>query len=73
VELNPVTAAIAAVLYPDAQILNESLAGTRAPEASFDLVIGNVPFGKFTLNGRRLASPASSPQPATVYARYRSS
>jgi Icc-related predicted phosphoesterase len=45
VELEPVTAQIAAALYPDAQIRNELFAVTRAVEASFDLVIGNVPFG----------------------------
>lgn len=53
VELEPVTARIAALLYPDAQILCESFAGTRAPESSFDLAIGNVPFGAIRLNDRR--------------------
>jgi N12 class adenine-specific DNA methylase/SAM-dependent methyltransferase len=53
VELEPVTAQIAAALYPDAQILNESFAATRAPEDSFDLVIGNVPFGAIQLSDRR--------------------
>ena len=52
VELEPVTAAVAAALYPQAQILTESFADTRAPEGSFDLVIGNVPFGKVALNDR---------------------
>jgi N12 class adenine-specific DNA methylase len=53
VELEPVTAQIAAALYPDAQILSESFADTRAPEGSFDLAIGNVPFGAIRLNDRR--------------------
>ena len=53
VELEPVTAQIAGALYPDAQIRNESFADTRAPEGSFDLVIGNVPFGAIQLNDRR--------------------
>jgi N12 class adenine-specific DNA methylase len=53
VELEPVTAAVAAALYPQAQILTESFADTRAPEGSFDLVIGDVPFGKVVLNDRR--------------------
>ena len=53
VELEPVTAQIAAALYPDAQIRNESFASTRVPENSFDLVIGNVPFGAIRLNDRR--------------------
>ena len=53
VELEPVTAAIAAALYPGATILPGSFAVTRAPEASFDLVIGNVPFGQVTLHDPR--------------------
>ena len=53
VELEPVTAQIAAVLYPGAEVRNESFAGTRAPEGSFDLVVGNVPFGSIRLADRR--------------------
>ena len=53
VELDPVTASIAATLYPDADIANESFADTRAPEGSFDLAIGNVPFGNFALTDGR--------------------
>ncbi|MCW2902438.1 MAG: helicase, partial [Streptosporangiaceae bacterium] len=49
VELEPITAAIAAALYPDARILPESFADTHAPQGSFDLVVGNVPFAKATL------------------------
>ena len=52
VELEPVTAQIAAALYPDANIVNESFADTRAREGSFDLAIGNVPFGSFALTDR---------------------
>ena len=64
VELDPVTAAIAAALYPDADIASESFADTRAPDGSFDLAIGNVPFGKFALH-RPAAQPgrAQHPQP----------
>ncbi|MDG4793115.1 SNF2-related protein [Micromonospora sp. WMMD1082] len=53
VELDPVTAAISAALYPDARILNESFADTRLPTGAFDLVIGNVPFGKVALTDRQ--------------------
>jgi N12 class adenine-specific DNA methylase len=53
VELEPVTAAIAAALYPSATIIPGSFAGTRAAEDSFDLVIGNVPFGQVTLHDPR--------------------
>jgi hypothetical protein len=50
VELEPVTAAVAAALYPGATILPGSFADARLPAASFDLVIGNVPFGAITLH-----------------------
>jgi SAM-dependent methyltransferase len=51
VELEPVTAQIAAALYPDADIACESFASFRTSENSFDL-IGNVPFGSFALTDR---------------------
>src|SRR5450755_100531 len=51
VEVDGTTAAIAEELYPDARIINRSFAdrmrGLR-PD-SFDLAIGNVPFGKVSL------------------------
>jgi len=52
VELEPVTAQIAAALYPDAEIRNESFADTRGREGAFDLAVGNVPFGKAALHDR---------------------
>jgi SAM-dependent methyltransferase len=53
VELEPVTAQIAAALYPDADIIHESFADFRAREGGFDLAIGNVPFGSFALTDRQ--------------------
>ena len=50
VELDPVTAGIAAGLYPNATIRNESFADTRLPEGVFDAAIGNVPFANVTLH-----------------------
>jgi N12 class adenine-specific DNA methylase len=50
VELDPVTADIAAALYPSATIRSESFADTTLPDGDMDLVIGNVPFGKITLH-----------------------
>ena len=50
VELDPVTAAIAARLHPEAQVRAESFADTRLPEASFDAAIGNVPFSSVRLH-----------------------
>jgi N12 class adenine-specific DNA methylase len=53
VELDPVTAAIAAALHPDAQIRAESFADSRIPEGAFDAVVGNVPFGDVVLHDPR--------------------
>jgi len=53
VELDPVTAAVAARLYPDAEIRCESFADTRLPDGHFDLVVGNVPFSAARLHDRR--------------------
>ncbi|MEU9019216.1 hypothetical protein [Actinomadura sp. NPDC048394] len=53
VEWDPTTAAIAAALYPDATVRSESFATTRLPEASFNAVVGNVPFGKPRLRDTR--------------------
>jgi N12 class adenine-specific DNA methylase len=51
VELDDTTAAIAQALYPDARIHARSFAaGTRTPDGSFDLAIGNVPFGDVRLH-----------------------
>jgi N12 class adenine-specific DNA methylase len=53
VELDPVTAAIAGLLYPHAEIRTESFADTRAPAAAFDLTVGNVPFADVKLHDRK--------------------
>jgi len=53
IELEPQTAAIAAALYPQATIMPGSFADTRLPDSSFDLVIGNVPFGNAALHDPR--------------------
>ena len=50
VELDPTTAAIAQALHPKATIHAGSFANVRGlAEGSFDLVIGNVPFGDVVL------------------------
>jgi N12 class adenine-specific DNA methylase/SAM-dependent methyltransferase len=53
IELEPVTAAIAHLLYPGADIRAESFADSRDTEGSYDLAIGNVPFGNMVLHDRR--------------------
>jgi N12 class adenine-specific DNA methylase len=49
VEADDITAAIAALLYPSAQVRHEGFETTRVPEASFTAAIGNVPFGRYAL------------------------
>ncbi len=49
VENDPVTAAVAAALYPSAQIRAEGFEATRVPARSFAATVGNVPFGQFTV------------------------
>lgn len=49
VENDPVSARVAHLLYPDAQVRNEGFERTRVPEGSFTAAIGNVPFGRFTV------------------------
>ena len=50
VELDGTTAAIAAGLYPGAEIRTESFADTRLPDAFFDATVGNVPFADVQLH-----------------------
>ena len=49
VENDPLTAGIAAALYPSAQIRNEGFETTRVPENSFTATVGNVPFGRYVV------------------------
>jgi len=53
VELDPVTARIAAALYPDATIRAESFADSRFATGTFDAAIGNVPFADVALHDKR--------------------
>lgn len=48
IELDPIAAAIAQRLYPQATIHNQRYETFLAPPASFDLVIGNIPFANIT-------------------------
>ena len=53
IELDPVTAHVAAALYPHAQIRNEDFADTTLREGSFDAAVGNVPFGNIHMKDPR--------------------
>ncbi len=47
VELDSVTARIAATLYPDSNVHAKPLEETHLPANFFDAVIGNIPFGNY--------------------------
>ncbi|MEV6575657.1 DEAD/DEAH box helicase family protein [Streptomyces sp. NPDC051577] len=48
VEVEPATAALSRHLYPNAEIVTSGFESVRLEEASFDLAIGNPPFGKYS-------------------------
>jgi len=50
IEIDPVTAAVAQQLYPDADIRAQGYESAVLPNESFDLVISNVPFGDYKLH-----------------------
>lgn len=47
VEQDPITAGISKLLYPDADVWQESFGRTPINPGTFDAVVGNVPFGNF--------------------------
>ncbi|MCX5934348.1 MAG: SAM-dependent methyltransferase, partial [Pseudanabaena sp. LacPavin_0818_WC45_MAG_42_6] len=55
VELDPSFAQIARLLYPEAQIYTQGFEKVSLSDSSFDLAIGNVPFGNYKLFDSRYA------------------
>jgi N12 class adenine-specific DNA methylase len=49
IELDPITASIAKLIYPQAGIRNSDLFKTPIPEEAFDVAIGNPPFAAWTV------------------------
>ena len=47
IEIDPLTARIARLLYPDANIRQQGFEQSQLPDGGFDLVISNVPFGNY--------------------------
>jgi adenine-specific DNA methylase len=47
IELDPISARIAQLLYPDSKIRAAGFETATLPNGFFDLVIGNVPFGNY--------------------------
>lgn len=53
VELDPITGTIAKLLHPHANIKIQGFETTNFNPESFDIIVGNVPFGNFTINDSR--------------------
>ena len=53
VELDSISGRIAALLYPDANILVRGFEQSHFPDSFFDAAIGNVPFGAYKVNDER--------------------
>ncbi len=53
VELDSITGRIAQQLYQKSSIAVQGFEKTDLPDSFFDLAIGNVPFGSYTLNDKR--------------------
>ncbi len=64
VEIDPVTAGIAKLLHPGANIINAPLERTALRLASFDAVVGNVPFAEVTPYDPMFPSDEADGQPA---------
>jgi hypothetical protein len=47
VELDSITARIAAKLYPDSNLHGKALEDTALPKDFFDAAVGNIPFGNY--------------------------
>lgn len=52
VERDPTTAGIAALLHPDAQIVNARFQDAAVQSNSVDAVLGNVPYGNFAVHDK---------------------
>ncbi|TLQ38938.1 hypothetical protein [Streptomyces marianii] len=52
VERDPTTAGIAALLHPDAEIINARLQDAALQSNSVDAVLGNVPYGNFAVHDK---------------------
>jgi adenine-specific DNA methylase len=49
IELDPIPAQIASYLHPSATIYNQGFEKMSLPDQYFDMAIGNVPFGSYSV------------------------
>lgn len=54
VEIDSISGRISKQLYPNANITIDGFEKTRFQNNSFDVVLGNVPFGSFSINGMKI-------------------
>lgn len=54
VEIDSISGRISKQLYPNANITIDGFEKTRFQNNSFDVVLGNVPFGSFAINGMKI-------------------
>lgn len=54
VEIDSISGRISKQLYPNANITIDGFEKTRFKNNSFDVVLGNVPFGRFSINGMKI-------------------
>lgn len=54
VEIDSISGRISKQLYPNANITIDGFEKTRFQNNSFDVVLGNVPFGRFSINGMKI-------------------
>lgn len=57
VELDSITSRIAQKIFPDAEISEQGFETTTYLNNSFDVAIGNVPFGDYRINDKQYGSP----------------
>lgn len=53
IELDSITGRIAQYLYPNANIAVEGYEKTNLPDSFFDVAVGNVPFGQFSVTDKK--------------------
>ena len=53
IELDQTTGRMAQVLYPEANVQIKGYQDSHTPEGFYDLIVGNVPFGNFSIASRK--------------------
>ena len=70
VELEQITAQIAHLLYPQANVWNNGYQDVNIKPNTFDLVISNVPFGEYTVYDKETATFFAEPKQMMIHNYY---